>query len=201
MYIDYDLLHKSQVFYEKLDYKVVETPWIVDSGIANITKPKDAPEKEMYEFSNRKFLVASGEQSFLEMFRKGYLPKGKYQTITPCFRDDTLDEIHVKQFMKNELIITGFESSQMNYTYIEETILKDALQFFKHWLKLCGLTNSHLTVESTGELSINILYKGIELGSYGFRSCQYLDWLYGTGLAEPRFSQVLRRNKNYGRLS
>jgi hypothetical protein len=31
---------------------------------------------------------------------------------------------------------------------------------------------------------------GIEIGSYGIRSCEYLEWIYATGLAEPRMSIV-----------
>lgn len=31
----------------------------------------------------------------------------------------------------------------------------------------------------------------IELGSYGARQALFGTWLYGTGLAEPRFSKVL----------
>lgn len=34
----------------------------------------------------------------------------------------------------------------------------------------------------------DITYKGIELGSYGMRKCEFLEWVYGTGCAEPRLS-------------
>ena len=50
--------------------------------------------------------MASGEQSFLYLYLKNFLPKGKYQTVTPCFREEVFDETHTKYFMKNELIIT-----------------------------------------------------------------------------------------------
>jgi hypothetical protein len=33
---------------------------------------------------------------------------------------------------------------------------------------------------------------GIELGSYGIREHDNLKWVFGTGLAEPRLSKVLR---------
>lgn len=38
----------------------------------------------------------------------------------------------------------------------------------------------------------DIVFRGIELGSYGIREHKYLKWVYGTGLAEPRFSNVLQ---------
>ena len=40
------------------------------------------------------------------------------------------------------------------------------------------------------EQGFDLEYNGIELGSYGIRSCEYLDWIYATGLAEPRMSMV-----------
>jgi hypothetical protein len=37
---------------------------------------------------------------------------------------------------------------------------------------------------------------GIEIGSYGIRSCEYLKWIYGTGLAEPRMTFIKNTLKN-----
>jgi len=34
-----------------------------------------------------------------------------------------------------------------------------------------------------------------ELGSYGIRSCEFLDWIYATGVAEPRFSSLINLKK------
>lgn len=34
---------------------------------------------------------------------------------------------------------------------------------------------------------------GIELGSYGIRTCDYLEYIYGTGCAEPRLSQTIKK--------
>jgi len=36
----------------------------------------------------------------------------------------------------------------------------------------------------------DITYKDIELGSYGIRHCEFLDWIFGTGCAEPRLSYI-----------
>jgi hypothetical protein len=40
---------------------------------------------------------------------------------------------------------------------------------------------------------LDIELGGIELGSYGYRSYGRLHWIYGTGFAEPRFSQAVRK--------
>lgn len=54
----------------------------------------------------------------------------------------------------------------------------------------------------TSELSFDIceVRTNIELGSYGIRHHDILgSWVYGTGLAEPRLSYVLKKiNKLYG---
>ena len=39
---------------------------------------------------------------------------------------------------------------------------------------------------------------GIEIGSYGIRKCDYLEWIYGTACAEPRMSVVILKNKLNG---
>lgn len=39
----------------------------------------------------------------------------------------------------------------------------------------------------------DLLLSGIEVGSYGFREYKNNKWIYGTGLAEPRFSQAFEK--------
>ena len=38
----------------------------------------------------------------------------------------------------------------------------------------------------------DIVLNGIEVGSYGIRQHENLRWIYGTGIAEPRFSTALK---------
>ena len=45
----------------------------------------------------------------------------------------------------------------------------------------------------TSNLSFDITYKDVELGSYGIRKCDFLTWIYGTGLAEPRLTRVMKK--------
>lgn len=150
--IDYSIINKSISFYKNKGYSRVETPWLVPACIDDITRPKTATPYELVH--NHKRLVASGEQSFLYQNLKGFLPKGKYQTVTPCFRDEKVDFIHCKYFIKNELIITD---------NVSDKSLDD------------------------------IVCDNIELGSYGIRSCPFLDWVYGTGCAEPRTSSLIKK--------
>lgn len=182
--INYDYIHRSTEFYEKAGFKRVESPWTVTGAISNITKPIFAKDFSIKE--KDKVLVASGEQSFLYLFLKGFLPPGSYQTVTPCFRDESFDEWHSKYFIKNELIKTD-EVDQKNLTLVLET----ARKFFE------SIIEDKVDVIKTGDCSYDLSYKNVELGSYGIRKCSFLVWIYGTGVAEPRLSSVVKLKEQW----
>jgi len=181
--INYLNLAKSIDFYEEHGFKRIEAPWLVPPCIDSITKPKN---KRHYMLQhNDKCLVASGEQSFLYLYLKENLPLGKFQTITPCFRDDRYDLYHEKYFMKNELINT----ENVDKFHLEEMI-ETAMNFYRTIVP----NRENLEVRET-EIGFDIEYFdkkdfAVELGSYGIRECEFLKWIYGTGCAEPRLSKV-----------
>lgn len=184
MFIDYEKLAKSVPFYEEFGYKRIEVPWTVSKAISDITKPKNVAEHTVVKSGKEKVFVASGEQSFLSLINKSQLPAGKYQTITPCMRDDTFGPYHTKYFIKNELIHFGnFKPNHLNQ------MVSDALEFLS---SIMGAGSSIKKVE-TGD-GFDIILNGIEVGSYGIRECEFVRWIYGTGVAEPRFSMA-DRNK------
>ena len=152
--------------------------WTISDKIDDITRPKDRPHTQLKH--NDKCLVASGEQSFLYLYCKGFLPKGRFQTITPCWRYEAYDGFHAKYFMKNELIITDDVSENSL-----EKIISDANKFFSLYLRT--------KIEKT-DIGYDIVSEDgvFELGSYGIRHCDFIDWVYGTGCAEPRKSTVLQ---------
>ena len=178
--IDYQNLADSIVHYEKSGFKRIEAPWTVTKEIAHITKPKFLNNLDFELKHNDKLLVASGEQSFLYLYTKDYLPKGKFQTITPCFRYENFDAFHKKYFVKNELINT----EEVSAATLEQ-IVQTAYIFFKS-----KLDDKELRIEEidSDEPQFDIIYKGVELGSYGIRQCEFLEWIYGTACAEPRLS-------------
>jgi hypothetical protein len=102
--IDFKLLNDSIYFYEEYGFLRIESPWTVSIEVDDITRPLDKTPFELKH--NNKRLVASGEQSFLYLYLKEFLPKGSFQTVTPCFRYDEFDFLHTKYFMKNEIIKT-----------------------------------------------------------------------------------------------
>jgi seryl-tRNA synthetase len=174
--INYGRLDRSIQFYENLGFQRIESPWTVTKQVSDITKPKD--KKDLIIESKNKVLVASGEQSFLYLYLKGFLPKGKFQTVTPCFRDEAFDITHSKYFIKNELIITDVTD--------ESELIKAVICCREFFEKELG---EDVNVVKTND-GYDLECKDIELGSYGIRSCAFLDWIYATGLAEPRLSLV-----------
>lgn len=182
--IDYNIIGKSIEFYEQKGFQRIEAPWTVTQAVSRITKP-DFKGEEFYLDRKKKVLVASGEQSFLYLYLKGFLPTGQFQTTTPCFRDDLFDFTHTKYFLKNELIITGDGAS----VHSVDLITDNAFIFFSKYFD-----KNVLDIVNT-EDGFDINYKDYELGSYGYRKCEFLTWVYGTGVAEPRFSNVLNLYK------
>jgi len=96
--ISYENLHKSLLFYENKGYKRIESPWTVTEAVIDITRPFFVNEKYKIE-TKKKCLVASAEQSFLYLYLKGFLPLGKFQSCTPCFREEEFDKTHSKYFI------------------------------------------------------------------------------------------------------
>ena len=95
--IDYNILNKSINFYEQHGYKRIEVPWLVTEYVDSITRPESSVPY-VVPIKNKN-LIASGEQGFLYLYLKNHLPKGSFQTITPCFREDPFDLTHSKYFI------------------------------------------------------------------------------------------------------
>lgn len=183
--IDYKILSESVKYYGYLNYNKIEVPWIIDDDVDKITNPG----KSLHIGRTKKCLIGSGEQGFLQLYKDKKLLKGRYQTITPCHRvEKTYDEFHLPFFMKNELIITDDVNSINLYH-----MLDNVSNFFKKYLP-------KIDCVETGDLSYDLNYDNIELGSYGIREHilddEKFSWIYGTGCAMPRFYQCI--NKKYG---
>ena len=174
--INYSIIDKSIKYYEEAGFKRIEAPWTVSEQVDNITKPKGIQAFQLKH--NDKCLVASGEQSFLYLYLKNFLPKGQFQTVTPCFRYESFDFLHTKYFIKNELIKTDI------VTIVElDKIVDMCLNFYRQFIPSAEVIKT--------EIGFDIEVNGKELGSYGIRSCEFLDWIYATGCAEPRLSSLI----------
>lgn len=179
--INYKTISESIDFYEKNNFIRIESPWTVSEYIDNITKPIENISFQLKH--NDKCLVASGEQSFLYLYLKDFLPKGQFQTVTPCFRYDSFDYSHTKYFIKNELIKTDVVNS-----FELEKIINICFDFFKTYIPEIEIVETNV--------GFDIEYKGNEIGSYGIRECEFLKWIYATGCAEPRLSKIISLYRN-----
>lgn len=182
--IDYGIISHSIEYYAAAGFLRIEAPWTVSKETSAITRPEERIDYMLDH--NGKVLVASGEQSFLYMMIKGYLPPGKYQTVTPCFRYESFDMLHSKNFIKNELIITD----DVSFGKFQWVAFK-CLDFFEQYFPREALdTKPNPDAKNSMDIECKIDGKCYELGSYGMRTHGYLEWIYATGCAEPRLSNL-----------
>jgi hypothetical protein len=193
--IDYHKIATAVRHYNEAGFKYIEAPWLISNESMMITAP---PGVRLFDtFAGN--LVASGEQSFLEIRKELLKADGfpaLYQCVTPCFRDEAKpDDLHLQYFMKNELIGINwhiFEHKENVPWALLNFVIRKALDFFKIYayepedeLNLIDAPMPNSVVNH------DITIRGIEVGSYGYRYTDDFAWVYGTGVAEPRLSQVL----------
>lgn len=166
-------------YYRTLGYKYVELPWTVPKSIMKAT----IGDLNIIE-SGLGPLIGSSEQAFVERDYNGKLGDGKFMSCTPCFRDDEEDETHRPMFMKVEL----YQNIDVNPDGLEEMV-EDASGFFFTETKNAVILE---TIEGC-DIEVN----GIEIGSYGIRRFKHVNWIYGTGLAEPRFSMAITETNRW----
>lgn len=175
--IDYKKIVDASAYYFGKGYIEAQVPWIISYEASSLGKP---PYRKNYETLGG-FLNASGEQSFLQMMKEG-VSLGKNFCITPCFRDEEiLDDIHYKYFLKLELINTEVTKENLM------EMIQDAKEFFENYIAVNVVqTDAH-------GLAFDIVdaQHDIELGSYGFRNYDGREWIYGTGIALPRFDVLV----------
>lgn len=163
--------------YAKFGYTYIHVPWIIDEESTMATMPPQGKPFIVNSNGPLKYLAGSAEQSFLYLALRNELAPGKYMALTPCFRDDKEDDLHQKYFMKLELI----DVSKNHYPSAIINMINDARYV------LSQFSRKALVIQPTDDGS-DLTLNGIEIGSYGRRAYKDINWIYGTGLAEPRFS-------------
>lgn len=193
--IDYYFLSEALCFYrDKKHYEQIQVPWSVPRLETMLTCPD---ESRAFKIGEDNYLVGSAEQSFLYMNRRGLLENDmKYVACTPCYRNEEIDEWHQKHFEKVELFMSVCSANPED---VLNGFIEHALECFnnsyfsaKYSYSSSATRKVAFEVEKTS-IGYDINYAGIELGSYGIRKNEEhgLHWVYGTGLAEPRFSKSL----------
>jgi hypothetical protein len=172
---DFGILADAQAYYARSGFVEKPVPWVIDEDILRETLP---PDVALYRTLGG-VLVASAEQSFIQLLDRGWDEPGSYQATTPCFRDEQHDALHSPYFMKTEL----FDNATPTLERLDE-VLELALHFFRQF------TPARIEVQEDGTYDIVGLRSGLELGSYGIRTRRSFTWLYGTGVALPRLQAV-----------
>jgi hypothetical protein len=209
--VNYRHIADALDFYEKRGYVYLEdAPWEVFHGPYYATRPpfsKDVrvvvggPVLDDHEDDHavtlevdsvdERFLVASGEQSFIQMMFDGQ-PIKRAICVTPCWREEPRpDTLHRRYFMKAELI-NAQDADEGHLIHM----IHDACAFFEQFFSV-------RVVET--DVGYDIVEKGTryELGSYGIRSTvnpktgAFHKWIYGTACAEPRLSTAIARHSRY----
>lgn len=187
--IDYALLGRAVEEYQKRGYIYKEVPWLVPEAAIRATLPPQFPayvagprfDHRDHEgnwigatdaFEEAHYLVGSAEQSFLAM----NLPPGAYLGVTPCFRHEPVKDIFYQTgFMKAELFVNRDDATV-------DRVLHDAREV------VAVLSGQDPDIVAT-DIGFDLELAGVEIGSYGERiTDQHGRWVYGTGLALPRFS-------------
>jgi hypothetical protein len=177
-------------YYTRAGYKYIDVPWAVSREAVFMTRPSWVQGEALhYEAGGQDlYPVASAEQSFLQMRLDNPSITGKYVTMTPCFRNElVIDDQHQPYFMKLELINwehTGREDL--------DKMIADARFFFETDVWVSAVPNTDPDPLGVVAYDLVSLHERIELGSYGIRTHPKVGrWLYGTGLAEPRYSYAI----------
>lgn len=178
-------LSEALQFYTDNGCTYVEVPWEVSPQTTAITKPANAKD---FPYGSRHVLVGSAEQSFLEMYNYVKEIGGICVALTPCFRDEYEDILHQRYFHKIELFSTNPSDDDMIYQ-LAMNYMDDKFGGELSVVEILSLSDINM------HHACDIMYKDIELGSYGVRSHGEMIWAYGTGLAEPRFTTALKMYK------
>ena len=179
--INWGLLARAQAFYASKGFQYRETPWSVPTEINALTRPADTPAWFEHEFQGRTHeLVASAEQGFLYQLKQHNLPPGMHQSISPCFRVEPLyGEYHQPWFMKLELCVV---TEKDNAPAALRMVLQAAYGLYQSHCDAGSIVQTQVS-DTQFDLELN----GIEIGSYGIRKLDSCAFIYGTGLALPRF--------------
>lgn len=181
--IDYKKIADGVKYYSRFGFTEIAVPWIISAESYSATKQHGNLKNRDFSTLDG-FLNASGEQSFLELMISG-AQLGRCLCVTSCFRDEKVDDIHHKYFVKVELIDM----------LVTNDNLKNIIDVCRDFFDMYFWCYQGVEVISTNysDQSFDIVDRkfGIELGSYGIRRYRDFEWIYATGLAMPRLDYVL----------
>lgn len=186
--LDYDLIQNALDYYESLQYKYIETNWLISKEADDFTRPFIATPAII---NNDRHFIGSAEQSFIDKILNKQLSDEEsiYYSVSPCLRlGDTETDYHTEEFLKVELsALASTEAAAIN---LMNKFKNDAKKYFSE------ISNEYIHEHVITHMNTDLEINGIEVGSYGYRELYdkkdgYFI-VYGTGLAVPRFRQLIK---------
>lgn len=183
------LLHRAVEWWVAQGFQYVDLPWMVPKEFSDATRPAYCRDIESLHGS----FVASGEQSFLQLWEQERLPAGApgYIGWTPCLRDEVLDTTHQHGFMKAEWFVPLDPARDAMWRSWLLKLVGDQSVMFGTLTRRAGESlPPRAEAFWSGPEQIDLMIGGLEVGSYGRRFFNGRPYLYGTALALPRFTQA-----------
>lgn len=184
-----------QLWVQEWGVVFVDLPWVVPAEYTAPTMPADRRDI----VTPRGSFVASGEQSFLQLWAEERLPAGPegYIGWTPCLRDEPqLDQHHQHGFLKAEWFVPfhdraedGTVMARLMTMLIRQRMVFQRLAAFVMGVRPHDAPEPTSLITGIGQVDYEL--GGLEIGSYGDREFMGRRYLFGTALALPRFQQAL----------
>jgi hypothetical protein len=156
---------RCMAFWQAQGYAAVSLPWIAHPDYTEATCPPGGRPQPTLGLGR---LVASGEQSFLQMAHRKQLPDAPaYVGWSPCVRHEPVyDETHHLYFMKVELFAPVVDWQAVD---VVNEMLHGSQLWMEEELRVAGLASSHLTLREVAQDQWDLEIAGLEVGSYGLR--------------------------------
>lgn len=168
----------------------IDVPWVAEARFVQGTRPEWAHGQDITTPHGQ--LLASGEQAMCAMMAQGQLVPGqRYIGWTPCFRDEEVfDDLHHFYFIKAEIFEPLSASADPQAATLD--LVEQAREMFERWAQPIK-PDAVVAVVPMFDDQWDIEIDGVEVGSYGVRCVPGTQqrYVYGTALAEPRFSRSL----------
>lgn len=167
-------------------FRAKRVPGLVDPDVMSHTCPPGVHDDRLYG-AGTDTVVASAEQSFLQLDKNGEIEPGWWMALTPCYREESVfDDTHLPVFLKLELIRLARPEEELHRLEAEWV----AYRMKDFFMEFYAMPTTVIETEDGWD----VMYDDLELGSFGVRKTMTgKSYVYGTGLAEPRASIALMR--------
>lgn len=193
------IIDKNVPYFEKTlgaeYYK--DVPSCVSVDIMNITCLSDVSA-----MNQRRYYTGSAEQGFLDVY-PNLKPATFYMHCNTCYRpkDNGKSEYHSPKFNKLELFMKLPDIPYGQYNEIITLVVRNYVENYglkEEYFARVNVSPPDKSGLCTTHLQYDLMYKDVELGSYGMRSYKGYRWLFGTLFTDFRVEKLMsQENQGY----